>query len=174
MDFFFLLEASFSFFSLSLFLPRSALISIPKQHYQQMWLAARVLSGGVGGGGGGEGQEGGRAGAATSTTSTTTEGKPTTIEHARARALFVVPRDWKPPSLPPSDDDDEEEEEEEEEDEKVEEDEKAVEEKGKPSSSPRNKTTPRRHSIEDDVLTEAGIERLALAAKEANHSSRDA
>ena len=40
---------------------------------RKMWLAARVLSGGV-------------------------LGEEAAVEHARARALFVVPRDWKPPA----------------------------------------------------------------------------
>jgi hypothetical protein len=109
---------------------------------RKMWLAARVLSGGV-------------------------LGEEAAVEHARARALFVVPRDWKPPAPAAA----EEEQEEGEGDEG--EGEGGVADAGRttaagagagatsaPPVSPRG----RRHSIEDDVLTEAGVERLALAA----------
>ena len=98
---------------------------------RKMWLAARVLSG-VGG-----------------------AGEDEVLEHSRARALFVVPRDWK--------------------EESAEGDGNGVGaggEVGTKTSTAKavgagavTASSPRRaHSIEDDVLTEAGVERLALAA----------
>ena len=137
---------------------------------RKMWLAARVLSGGV-------------------------LGEEAAVEHARARALFVVPRDWKPPAA-------------------------ASEEEGEgefvAAAAAAGRTTVgaaaaaaaaaagaaaagaaaagaaaagaaaagaaavspvsprgRAHSIEDDVLTEAGVERLALAAAAAAAKERE-
>ena len=105
---------------------------------RKMWLAARVLSGGVS-----EKKEEGR--------DNEKAAEDDVVEHARARALFVVPRDWKPTS----------------------ESEdggggggggEGKEEEGKAGITTRTSSPRRAHSIEDDVLTEAGVERLALAA----------
>ena len=98
---------------------------------RKMWLAARVLGGGVLGDG-------------------------AAVEHARARALFVVPRDWKPP--PAS-----------EEGGGGGEEAAAADTEETTAGGAAAATSPlsprgRAHSIEDDVLTEAGVERLALAA----------
>ena len=134
----FLLETSFFLFLLLLLPPSpsykkivpagSAVVveaTIESIDGRKMWLAARVLSGGV-------------------------LGEEAAVEHARARALFVVPRDWKPPPTASEDGGGE----------------AAVAADADKTTtatcpiSPRGRT----HSIEDDVLTEAGVERLALAA----------
>lgn len=108
---------------------------------RKMWLAARVLSGGVLGG-------------------------EAAVEHAKARALFVVPRDWKPSASEDGGGGGEE----------VVADASAVE-AGKTiatTGTTKAASTPRRaHSIEDDVLTEAGVERLALAAAAAKENEKE-
>ena len=107
---------------------------------RKMWLAARVLSGGI-------------------------LGEEAAVEHARARALFVVPRDWKPPPPTASGDEglfsaaaatDMEE-----------------TTAGATAAAPRISPRGRAHSIEDDVLTEAGVERLALAAAAAAAAAKE-
>jgi len=107
---------------------------------RKMWLTARVLSGGI-------------------------LGEEVAVEHARARALFVVPRDWKPP--PPTASGDE----------GLFSAAAATDMKettaGATAAAPPISPRGRAHSIEDDVLTEAGVERLALAAAAAAAAAKE-
>ena len=106
---------------------------------RKMWLAARVLSGGV----------------------LLSEEGEAVVEHAQARALFLVPKDWRPALA--SEDGGEGGEA------------AAAAASGTTGAAATRTTTAaaettqisprgRAHSIEDEVLTEAGVERLALAA----------